>query len=129
MVVRLTEPPNSRLVGASFGWSPLKHLNSGLLGYPKHIFRPELLEQLVTIVDRVTRDCYRAPQMQIFFALLFAAQPSKNVQRLPRSYVVSDTLAAYQDCRVGHYVRSVRERYFGDALKLMAQMQSEQDKT
>lgn len=109
-----------------FGFRPLHTLNSGLIGFPKQLFDPALLEKLLFVAQSVTYHCYRPPQMQVFFALLFARQDPKTVQRLPKDYVVSDKPRHYRNCRVGHYVRVVRDQYFIDAQQVIQKLKNRQ---
>ncbi len=114
-----------------FGFEPLTYVNSGLVGLPKKEFSAALLEKVAYEYWKTNIDVYRPPQMQLFFALLFAQMKRKGlpVKRLPaRRYVVSNKVSKYKDCVAGHYVRSVRQKYYTDALKVIQALQAEAEK-
>lgn len=122
----ISDPYDSYLISAieakhHFGYKPLEKLNSGLVGFDRQDFDLKLLERVLLIGDEIVKNIYRPPQMQIYFALLFAKlkKAGRTVKRLPNSYVVSDQPADYKKCAVGHYVRSVRDQYFVDVARLV----------
>ncbi len=110
-----------------FRLDPISRVNSGLVGLPRTAFDPVLLEVVIKEYDRAFSTMQRPPQMQLYFAILFAQLKKRqfSLKRLPAAnYVVSSDPSKYANCTLGHYVRTVRQQYFADAKKLIAQLKN-----
>lgn len=123
----LTDIANSYFISAVevkhyFNIDPIPQLNSGFVGLPREAFDAQLLEKVVQQYHDTCTQAERPPQMQVYFAILFAQLKEKglSVVRLPKkTHVVSPNAARYKHAVLGHYVRSVRAQYYLDAHPLI----------
>lgn len=98
----------------------ISRLNSGIIGFHRQIMSLKKIEAFSKfILNGAGILTTRYPQIQAIFAFLFAQLSKQHVHRLPKTYLLSEARCFIPNLVCRHYVRSVRELFYHDALYVL----------
>lgn len=108
---------------ALFGVDLIPKLNSGFIGLNREDLDVKVLEKLVGIRDKLYS--YRLDHYQAFFSIILTRFKRRKVYALPANdYLVSEDRGRYKNLICGHYVKSVRNRFFDDGWRALGALKN-----